>query len=355
MSVGSKRVLRAWILCAASVLFVAQARATVLGRQDVTCPVCSLKFQAVVPASIDTTAGVDRDFFARSAGPQAVFYLVSTCPRCYYSGTVDDFAEKTELPPGFRDKVLKAPKLNPGMTITPQTDQREIPAAIRYDLAVQCYRWRGMRSEAMAWLYLRASWVARDEGSVMPRTDRLQRVMGFIERWLPPDAPGVNQADRELELITHVAANLAEGRFSRYQAPYVRFVLAILCRQHGENDVFDALFPESRSCTDLPEILQRKVVEVRASIATERARQRLALESFLKALDVKEIAPANRPAALYLVGELYRRLGQANRAVLYYDRALAEPGLDPHLADWARQQRAIAQQPALATQSPGGT
>jgi hypothetical protein len=322
------------------------SHATILGRQDTACPVYAQKFRAVVAVSVDTSAGVDRDLFARSAGPQAVFYEIATCPRCCYSGYLSDFEPGVRLPPDFRDKLLKSPKLNPGMSITPQTDQREIPARLRYELAVQCYRWRGMRSEAMAWLYLRASWIARDEGSVMPRTDRLQRVMGFIERWLPRDTSQGNQADRELQMMAHVAAELAEGRFSRLQAPYVRFVLAVLCRQHGENDLFEALLPPGAPVPGLPDSLQAKVAEVHASIARERQWQRLALEAFLKALDAGEILPANRPAAQYLVGELYRRLGQPSRAILHYDRALGDPLLDAHLADWARQQRAVAEQVA---------
>jgi len=321
--------------------------ATVLARQETTCPVCSQKFRAVVLASTDTSAGVDRDLFARSAGPQPVFYRITTCPRCCYSGYLNDFDAKIRLPAGFRDKVLRRPKLDPGMVITPKTDQRMIPAEIHYQLAYQCYRWRGMTAESMAWMALRASWVARDMGSVLPRTDRLQRVMGFIEQWLPDDSAQTNQADRELHLTTHLAAQLAEGRFSQYQAPHVKFVLAMMWRRHGENHLFEALFPSSRPDADLPEQLQAKLVAVHASIAEERKWQRLALDQFLQALDGDEIAPQNRPAADYLVAELYRRLGQRNRALRYYDRALSDPRLDSHLADWARQQRArVARSPS---------
>ncbi len=314
--------------------------ATVLGRQDVTCPVCAQKFRAVVLVSVDTSAGVDRDLFARSAGPQPVFHRIVTCPRCYYSGYVEDFRADIKLPKGFGDRLLKSPKLDPGMTITPKTDQRMIPADVRYRLAVRCYRWRRMSAESMAWLYLRASWVARDNGSVYPRTDRLQRVMGFVERWLPADTEQQNQADRELHLVTRLAAQVAEGRFSRYQTPYVKFILAMMCRRHGENHLFESLFPPGRPNPDLPELLRKKLDKVHASIAEERDYQRLALEQFQKALDGSEVSPSNRASANYLVGELYRRLGQPNRALRYYDQALADPKLDRHLANWARQQRA---------------
>jgi tetratricopeptide (TPR) repeat protein len=282
---------------------------------------------------------VDRDLFARSAGPQPVFYLISTCPRCYYSGYLEDFQPGIQLPDDVRNKVRETPKLHPGITITPETDQRMIPAEVRYRLAEQCYRWRGMSAESMAWLCLRASWVARDKGSIIPRTDHLQRVMGFIERWLPPDADDLNQADRELQLATRVAAQLAEGRFTRYQVPYVRFVLAMIWRRHGENVLFESIYPSGQTDTSLPEPLQTKLTDVHASIATERRWQRQALEYFQKALDANEVTPANLGPATYLVAELYRRSGQFNRARRYYDRALADPQIDPHLASWSQQQR----------------
>ncbi len=313
--------------------------ATVLGRREVSCPVCGQKFRAVVLATIDTSAGVDRDLFARSAGPQPVFYRIATCPRCYYSGYLEDFQADIRLPKAFRDQVLKSPKLDPGMVITPETDQRMIPAEVRYRLAHQCYQWRGMSDESMAWLYLRSSWVSRDLGSVLPRTDRLQRVMGFVERWLPSDREVPNQVDRELQLVTRLAAELAEGHFTRYQVPYVRFVLAMIWRRHGENALFESLYPPGRDNTDLPERLRSRLEEVRASIAEERRWQQRALVYFLRALDGREIQPSNQPAAKYLIAELYRRLGQPNRALHYYDRALADPRIDARLAQWAREQR----------------
>jgi hypothetical protein len=318
-----------------------EARATILSRHEVACPVCEQKFKAVVASSADTSAGVDRDLFARSAGPQPVFYKISTCPRCYYSGYIEDFRPGIQLPADFRDKVLKSPKLDPKMAITPKTDQRSIPAEVRYRLAVQCHQWRNMQAESMAWLYLRASWVARDVGSVIPRTDRLQRVMGYIERWLPADTRKLNQADRELQLVTHVSAAVAEGQFSQYQLPYVQFILAMLWRRHGENHLFETVFPPGTEDERLPESLREKVRAVHASIEQERKWQRLALEQFRRALDTGEIAAANRPAAEYVVAELYRRLEQPNRAMRFYDRALAAPQLDAHLAEWARQQRRL--------------
>ena len=337
-----RAVWRGTMLSAIAVLLATPpVHATILGRREVTCPVCRQAFRAVTLASTDTSAGVDRDLFARSAGPQPVFYLIATCPRCYYSGYLTDFRSDVELPAGFRDKVLASPKLDPGMSITPKTDQRKIPAEVRYRLAVQCYDWRGMSAESLAWLYLRASWVARDLGSVIPRTDRLQRVMGFIEQWMPKDANTQNQADRELELVTRLAAHVAEGRFSIYQRPYVEFVLAMLWRRHGENALFESVFDPDRPDPGVPEALQSIPARVHASIAEERRLQRLALSHFLEALDGNEVTPANRAPAVYLIAELYRRLGQPNRALRYYDRALADPRLDPHLSTWARQQRAI--------------
>lgn len=320
-----------------------QALATILARKDTTCPVCRHTFKGVVLATIDSSAGVDRDLFARSAGPQPVFNRINTCPKCCYSGYLDDdFRRGIKFPKGFAARVRKLPKRYDGVEITPDIDQRMIPASVKYELAETCYRWRNMSAESMAWLCLRASWVARDVGSIMPKTPRLQRVMGFVERWLPPDRAELNQADRELRLTTHLAAELAEGRFSRYQKPFVQYVLAILLRRHGENVPFELLTPSEDM---MPKLLLEQLARALETVQTERQWQRKALEHFVQAIDNKEVSPQNRGAALYLVGELHRRLGRPNRAGRYYDQALADPHIDNHLAQWAREQRAMLPAP----------
>jgi hypothetical protein len=63
-----------------------------------------------------------------------------------------------------------------------------------------------------------------------------------------------------------------------------------------------------------------------------------------------EIRPENRAAALYLLGELCRRLGDDPSARTWYDRALADPTLETSLRTWTYEQRELL--PAVAQPAP---
>ncbi len=311
-------------------------------RERVTCPVCGHAFEAFAVVGERADAGIDRDLFPRAIGPQIEFYRVSTCPACLYSGYLTDFTRVGVLPPYLIDKVLGQPRLPRPAGVSKDSDQREMDARDRYALAIQCYRWRQASDEALAWLHLRASWVVRDTASVAPRTARLARVVEYAQRWQPPRRAGDNPADNELRLVTHAAAGLAEGRFSRYQEPYVRFFVAMLLRKQGENRHAAPLLEASRRDPILEEPLREAAGRMAAAIPVEQEHQRSAVACLERALLAEQVAAANRPVAMYLVGELSRRLGRDREAVRWFDRAIETRGLPTALAAWAVEQRAWA-------------
>jgi len=334
-----------WVL-----LFVWTELPSQIGRIAVTCPVCGMRFKAVVVVRQNTFAGVDRDLFARAIGPQPEYYRVSTCPKCYYSGYPEDFREGLVLMPDVQDKVrrllpelLKAAWRDSGTqqppVVTPATDQREIPALVRYRLAARCYRWRQKSDEAIAWLYLRGSWVARDEGSILPPEPRVARMMKYVQRWLPPRQKGDNQADRELILAARLAAALAEGHFNEFQRPYAELVLALLLRRHGENHLAAPVLDKLARHSSFPKALAQAIEKMRDSIARERWFQQRAIDHLQAAMHAGQVAARNRASACYLLGELHRRLGDRSQALVWYDRALWEPNLPENLASWLRWQR----------------
>lgn len=322
-----------------------------IGRQAVTCPVCGQAFDAFDILETNSSAGVDRDLFARAIGPQPEFYRVSTCPTCLYSGYLTDFTASGPIPPDVADKILKAHRLPRPAGITKTSDQREIDARDRYELAILCYQWRQRSDEALAWMHLRAAWVIRDTASVVPRTPRLERVMEFSRQWQPPRRPGANQADNELEIVTGAAAALAEGEFNRYQEPYVRFFLAMLLRKQGENREAGSLLAALKDDPLLEDTLRTAAERMAASIAVEQRHQREALACFERALLAEQIAPANRAVAAYLAGELCRRLNRDTEAARWFERAIAAGQLPPELKRWAQEQRAWAR-PETADREP---
>lgn len=314
-----------------------------IGRQRVKCPVCGRTFEAFDVVEENTAGGVDRDLFARAIGPQPEFYRISTCPSCLYSGYLTDFTAGGLVPPFVVERILRDHALPRPAGVTSESDPREIDARDRYALAIRCYEWRQRSDESLAWLHLRASWVVRDTASVAPRTPRLERVLALAQRWHPPRRPGANQADDELEIVTRAAAGLAEGQFNRYQEPFVRFFVAMLLRKQGENRQAAPLLAALKDDVLLEEPLREAARKMVESIAAEQEHQRAAAARFQQAILSERIAEPNRAVALYLTGELCRRLGRDAEAIRWFDRALASGKLSPELLRWTRQQRAWAQ------------
>jgi tetratricopeptide (TPR) repeat protein len=279
--------------------------------------------------------------FTRALGPQPEFYRIATCPKCGYSGYHADFDPGVALPPGLRDQVLKSPKLTLPAGFGPESDPRELDAVDRYALAVTCYRWRGQSDEALAWLHLRASWIAREEGSVLPPDDRLVRMFKYLRRWRPELAADDNQADAELKTASHLTEAMVAGDFNRYQRPYAELALALLLRRHGENRQAAELLRRLADYERFLEPLRKGISRMQSSIEREREQQIQAAEYFERALLAEQITGANRGPACYLLGELFRRLGREREAVRWYDRALADPALPSELQTWAKEQRAV--------------
>jgi hypothetical protein len=335
---------RPWHILFAAFLIVGHSSlivATTLGKTDLTCPVCEKPFVGIVILSTNQGEGVCRDFVARAIGPQPVFHLVQTCPRCYFSGYLDDFQNPDRVDHALREKILRRPKLKPATPISPDLDPREIPAATRYELAAEVYKWRRASHEAQAWLYLRWAWVVRDDGSYLPPSQTVMNAMSQVESRLPPASPGGNQAERELRAVNLLTADLMEGRFDPRDETGVRLVVAMLLRRHGENHHAEPMLRALLRDGLVEDVLRPAVKRMIESIDRERRLLLKARGQFEFALMREEIKEPNRPPACYLLGEICRRLGDDENALRWYDRAAEGPDLDPTLRRWIAEQREL--------------
>lgn len=318
-----------------------------VSRQRVTCPVCRHSFEAFAPGAEKADAGIDRDLFARSNGPQTVFYLVSTCPSCLYSGYLVDFATGRALSPSLTRKIKDRPRLPRPAGLTKDTDQQLIDPLDRYNLAITCYEWGQRSDESLAWLHLRASWVARDGACVLPPTPRMDRTFRYARRWFPQNPADANIADLDLHAVTLAAANLGEGRFNRFQEAYIRVYVAYLLRRHGENTQAEPLLREAANDLLLEEKLRLAAGRMAASIAAEQSHQAKAVIHLERAFLAEQVAPANRGVAAYLTAELCRRLGRTRDAARWLHRAQAAgETLPDNIRMWLRERPATA--PAAA-------
>ncbi len=311
---------------------------SLVGRHELLCPLCSQGFTALSCSQTNARGGIDRDLFARALGPEPEYYRISTCPHCGYSGYLSDFNTDVVLTPDFRDRVLREPRLKLPAGFTPNSDPRELDAMDRYRLAIQCYRWLQRSDEALGWLNLRASWIARDEGAMLPKDDRLARVMKYIERWKPELPSGGNQMDVEMKLVTRVLEALVSGHFDRYQRPYVELAAALILRRHGENRQAGPMLDTLVKCEGFDASVRKGIERMRESIRLEREFQVEAANCFERALLGGRISEKNRGTAKYLLGELLRRLGRDREAKRWYELALRETTLPETVRVWGQMQ-----------------
>lgn len=294
----------------------------------------------MIVTQTNSRGGVDRDLFARALGSEPEYYRVSTCPKCGYSGYLSDFDPDVILAPDLRERILGKPGLKLPEGFGPESDPRALDAADRYRLAIQCYQWGQKSDEALAWLHLRASWIARDEGSVLPKDSRLARVMEYIGRWRPEMSAADNQRDVEMQLVTRVLEALAAGQFNRYQRPYVELAVALILRRHGENRQAGPMLDALVKYEAFSHSLRNGIERMRTSAMLERKHQAEAANCFERALLANQISGANRAIACYLLGELCRRLGRDREAVNWFDQALKDNMLPSDVRQWAIEQRA---------------
>lgn len=312
---------------------------SLVGRHELVCPLCEQVFTTLSCSQTNTRGGIDRDLFARALGPEPEYYRISTCPQCGYSGYLSDFNADVTLTPDFRGRVLRTPGLKLPAGFTPASDPRELDALDRYRLAIQCYTWRQQSDEALGWLNLRASWIVRDEGAMLPKDDRLARVMKYIERWKPDLPAGGNQLDVEMTLVERVREAIAAGKFDQYQKPYVELAVALILRRHGENRQAGPMLDRLVTYEGFDANVREGIEKMRKSIRLEREFQTEAARCFERALLAGQIGEQNRGTAKYLLGELLRRLGRDREAKRWFDEALSDKTLPDQAREWAKRVR----------------
>jgi hypothetical protein len=298
--------------------------------QNGFCPVCSRKVSLAVVTPIGVIGGVDHDLFARALGPQPEFYLINTCPHCHFSGYLADF----DLV--LTDDVKKNLKkhLVPSESISPEASPRDIDVLVKYDLAWQTFKWLGRSDESLGWLALRASWVARDLYCNIPRDAHLAKVLRQAGLDAKPPDNKENPADREIAQASHIEEDILSGEINSKDEWACHAIVGLLYRRHGLNDRAIRHINLVLGSDQTPKTVRESFLRMRKSIDDEVLWQGRAVDCFEKALESKKIDPKNVPTAKYLVGQLYLRLGNQDKAKIWFREALRETDLPPRLREW---------------------
>lgn len=167
---------------------------TKLQSRSAQCPVCGHGFEYGVLLATNAAGGVESDFRARAVGTDPVPFTVLTCPRCSYSADTAGF--ESPVPPrvAYELKAL----VEQLFTDSPVKD------SCRFQLAAELLDRRGDDPLAVGWMYLRASWMAREEQAAPAEQLYQRRAIESFQKYLAASAHAPDAAQ-----ITYLVGELS--------------------------------------------------------------------------------------------------------------------------------------------------
>jgi uncharacterized protein len=131
---------------------------TTLRHIELTCPICSNRFNSQAVLSTNSFGGKRTDFHERAAGTQPLPYFVHLCSRCGYAGSERDFGDEADISPILKEHVWDE--------LAPRVTNGTVPGSEKYEAAAKVATWQGCEPRRVADLFLRAAWCCVDEGDV---------------------------------------------------------------------------------------------------------------------------------------------------------------------------------------------
>jgi len=336
------------LVCAG--LLCAAAQATSTREVTVTCPVCDTGFKAREWQSTNSFGGVDHDFLEHAAGGQVFIIACWTCPRCCYTGFQDDF-DPEKAPKELIAKLKEEKRLSPAEPIDPGTESSDmIPAWIRYDLYVQELKLApdatpGHLSRAC----LRTAHTQRFGWEGFVGDEFGERLSALIKaKWeaLPEekrDKHSNNRYDIDMSIGRALETEAGDPKSGLDAASRLDAVVAaaFLYKSRGEDqDAVRVLAP--LAVEDLPADLKTLVTEIRIRIERERKYQQMAIPFLEKELAAEEPESGEASGLRYLLGVLYRRTGDTEKAIAKLEPLLADDAIPEGFKEWIRDEIAKA-------------
>jgi uncharacterized protein (DUF2225 family) len=301
---------------------------------DVVCPVDGTKFKAVSVGYHPAWGGIDRDFCSHAVKGCPLELKVWVCPTCYYTGFKADFEAKAK-PPADIVKNLK-----PLTAIPKNADQKKIPGTTKLDLLAQVRAARGDKPQEIAKAYLYGAWVVRSNGAVFPygfeEFEELYARHGLAKN--PLEMKDQNKTDLDFRAAAKIEKELETKPPKNLPLMLNRYLLVYIYRRHGEHAKAMKWIEVLETVKGENSILDQAVETAKKSIQEEKEFQKKAAEHFKTAaekLTGKELADVE-----YILGELYRRLGEKEAAAQWFDKVIARDELKD-LVKIAKEQKAL--------------
>jgi HEAT repeat protein len=325
----------------------AVVRATTLREEEVTCPVCDFTFKAFGVTSTNSFGGQDTDFCVHARGTPPRPYGVWTCPKCYYSNPASKFADVPSE--GTAKRILE--ELKPPWPIKEDMSQKDIPGWVKFGLLATVAQWEGANEADLAGIHLQASWAARlqlqwalaplfknaqMQGKLAALSERVDRLM---QETAEGDPDSTNPRDLEVKAAGALLDEVREGKLPPEEVPLQEFLAALLYRGRGENPQAVSVLARLKESEGSAPALRAVCRNLLESIDIERRFQRETLGMIEKAMEKGLLKGQDLAVNQYLLGELHRRLGEPEKAVPWYRKAIESEAVPTHIMAMAEAAR----------------
>jgi hypothetical protein len=150
--------------------------------KEVKCPICEHNFKVYnVKSNCVRISKRDTDFMVYYDGVNPSWYFVWVCPRCYYASFKEDFLELSE-----KERRSLQAKSDARMALAKMADfsgERDLALALlSYEICALCYLHRKASDEKIANTYLRAAWIAREDGNWDVERKHLTSAVSFYKK-----------------------------------------------------------------------------------------------------------------------------------------------------------------------------
>lgn len=283
---------------------------TFFTTKEINCPLCNNKVTICNILSTNSFGGQDTDFRRHPAGVDPLHLAIAMCKTCGYSDYGNFFGER-QLSDELKQRIREA--LIP--FVRDRRDALYSTDTVRYFWDLQSEEEK-QRTRAALNSFENNK---RDTHNTDSDTYPAWLVDGQTSA---SDKPDTRNTDAE-------PWNFFRSIFIASDA-YTNAALIATLRGTPAKEIADLYLRAAWCCAD------------KQDIEGEQTKRKTAIEYFERALENNEIEARQRPVVTYLVGELYRRIGDVYTACIWFDKVLSWTDLDEELA-WlsriAKQQR----------------
>lgn len=256
-----------------------------------------------------------------------------TCPKCWYSGYQADF-KPARVTPQLVEQILTKKVLKPAKPILGAAKEfQSIPAWVRFDLLAQVLQLRqGAKAEEIAWAWLRAAHCQRfvtvnlyGIPDIENRLDKLMR-RASAGNLFRTDYEEAVRSGAALEKLADDGAN----NLSSSDRAIARLQAAIFYKGRGEDPDVRRIVTALRKGKALEPGMEDALKALEVLSEREKLFIGRSIPFYEEAVRKQEVGPADLIGVRYLIGELYRKVGD-NAKALQVLEPLSKETISPNL------------------------